>query len=76
MATCSVRDKQVSLLVLLQILELAVAAASRRQGAGKALLSHLLAHHSFQACTATLEVRSTNSAAIALYSALGFAQVT
>jgi len=49
--------------------------AHRRQGLGRALLAHVLATgRAIGAPRATLEVRASNTAAIALYSAAGFFQ--
>jgi ribosomal-protein-alanine N-acetyltransferase len=60
----------------LMINDLAVAAASRRQGAGRALLSSLLDGARVRGCRrATLEVRPGNSPARALYDAFGFVPV-
>lgn len=51
----------------------AVHPASRRQGLGRALLAHVVAEAAaFGAPNATLEVRASNTAAIALYEAGGF----
>ena len=53
----------------------AVHPAHRRQGLGRALLAHVLAEaEAFGAPNATLEVRASNSAALALYHAGGFAR--
>lgn len=52
----------------------AVHPSHRRQGLGRALLAHVLADAAaFGAPNATLEVRASNTAAIALYGAGGFA---
>jgi ribosomal-protein-alanine acetyltransferase len=56
-----------------EILNLAVSASWRRQGQGQALLNHLFQafrHHSVN--RVFLEVRESNSAAIAFYEKLGF----
>ena len=53
---------------------IAVLDAHRRKGIAKALLQQMLAELS-QAQSVTLEVRKSNSAAIALYKAFGFEQV-
>lgn len=55
------------------ILTLTVRESYRRQGLGRALISNLLkeAHERGMVC-ATLEVRVSNKAAIALYQSLGF----
>lgn len=51
----------------------AVHPSERRQGVGTALLAHVLAEAvAFGAPKATLEVRASNAAAIALYEAGGF----
>ena len=53
---------------------IAVLDAHRRKGIAKALLQQMLLDLS-QAQSVTLEVRKSNSAAIALYKAFGFEQV-
>lgn len=51
----------------------AVHPSHRRQGLGRALLAHVLAEAvTFGAPNATLEVRASNAAALALYDAGGF----
>ena len=56
-----------------EILNLAVAAAARRQGAGKTLLQHVLNHASALGVRKVfLEVRASNSIAQRFYSAWGF----
>ena len=53
--------------------QVAVRESSRRQGIGKKLLEELLRQLEMQGIrTVTLEVRKSNSAAIALYESLGF----
>lgn len=53
----------------------AVHPSHRRQGLGRALLAHVLAEaEAFGAPNATLEVRASNTAALALYDAGGFAR--
>ena len=60
----------------LQIMNIAVDPAQRRQGYGSALLADLLATARTQAITAvTLEVRRSNRGAINLYERHGFRQV-
>ena len=57
----------------LQIFQLATHPRWLRQGHGRALLSHVLRRARASGATmATLEVRVSNAAAIALYSGLGF----
>jgi len=59
-----------------EILNLAVSASSRRQGQAKALVERLLLNfHEHSVRTVFLEVRESNSAAIALYETLGFLPV-
>lgn len=57
----------------LHILNLAIAAVSRRRGGGRALLGALLAAARERGCRrATLEVREANAPARALYESAGF----
>jgi len=57
----------------LQIMQVVVAAEARRGGIGRALvLQSLRRSRAAGAITATLEVRASNDAAIALYAAMGF----
>lgn len=57
----------------LHINTLAVAPAARRQGFATALLRHVMADAAASGATrATLEVRASNAAALALYGRLGF----
>jgi ribosomal-protein-alanine N-acetyltransferase len=57
----------------LHINTLAVAPAARRGGLATALLRHVMAESAGEgARSATLEVRASNSAALALYTGLGF----
>lgn len=57
----------------LHINTLAVAPAARRTGLGTALLRQVMAEAALAGATkATLEVRASNSAALALYGRLGF----
>jgi [ribosomal protein S18]-alanine N-acetyltransferase len=57
----------------LHINTLAVAPAARRRGLATALLRHILADAAAAGATkATLEVRASNTAALALYGRLGF----
>lgn len=57
----------------LHVNTLAVAPAVRRRGVATLLMRHVLAETSKEgACKATLEVRASNKAAIALYERLGF----
>ena len=57
----------------LHINTLAVAPAARRQGLARALLRHIIADAAASGATkATLEVRASNSPALALYAGLGF----
>ncbi|MCO4761751.1 MAG: ribosomal protein S18-alanine N-acetyltransferase [Myxococcales bacterium] len=57
----------------LQIFQVATSANHRRQGLGRQLLTHVLRRaRAGGATTATLEVRTSNAAAIALYVNLGF----
>ena len=57
-----------------QITNLAVHPGARRQGMGNRLLEHLLSLARSETCRhATLEVRSHNEAALALYRKAGFA---
>ncbi|HET7698441.1 MAG TPA: ribosomal protein S18-alanine N-acetyltransferase [Vicinamibacterales bacterium] len=57
----------------LHINTLAVAPAVRRQGRATALLRHVMAEAAASGATrATLEVRASNAAALALYERLGF----
>jgi ribosomal-protein-alanine N-acetyltransferase len=59
-----------------QLLNLTVAASARRQGLGRALLRRFLADARARgAAQCFLEVRVSNTAAIALYAAEGFAAV-
>jgi len=58
------------------ITNLAVRPDWRRQGLGRALALDLLAHAKSRGCLrATLEVRPSNEAAVALYQSLGFEPV-
>lgn len=58
------------------VMNLAVAPEYRRCGIGKGLMEHLLAAlQSAGTQSLTLEVRETNAAALALYTALGFSEV-
>ncbi|MCL2136360.1 MAG: tRNA (adenosine(37)-N6)-threonylcarbamoyltransferase complex transferase subunit TsaD, partial [Coriobacteriia bacterium] len=60
----------------MHILDLAVDPSLRRQGVASSLLSHILEDaKALGAATASLEVRKTNYAAIALYTRFGFTQV-
>lgn len=60
----------------LHLLNLAVAPLYRRRGIGRALLNEVLSHgRNLGARIAWLEVRPSNTAALALYSSLGFRQV-
>jgi ribosomal-protein-alanine N-acetyltransferase len=60
----------------LEIFNIAVSAAHRRQGLGGALLRHALAWAAGQGCAAAfLEVREGNASAIALYRSCGFVPV-
>jgi ribosomal-protein-alanine N-acetyltransferase len=57
----------------LHINTLAVAPAARRRGIGTALMRHVMAEAAAAGATrATLEVRASNAAALALYDRLGF----
>jgi ribosomal-protein-alanine N-acetyltransferase len=57
----------------LQVLNVATARAARRQGVGRTLLRALFAEVRAAGCAfATLEVRTSNAPAIALYRGLGF----
>lgn len=59
-----------------QILDVAVDAAHRREGIARKLLSHVSYDAQMLGCTsASLEVEADNAAAIALYGQLGFTQV-
>lgn len=59
----------------LHINNLAVTVGSRRQGVAAGLLQHILAYAACRKVSvATLEVRSSNVAAISLYSRFGFRQ--
>ena len=59
----------------LQIMTVVVDPAARRRGLGRRLVRHLLRMaRAGGAATATLEVRASNVAAIALYAGLGFAR--
>jgi [ribosomal protein S18]-alanine N-acetyltransferase len=59
-----------------EILNLAVSSSSRRQGQAKALVERMLvAFHQHSVVKVFLEVRESNSAAIALYEKLGFRRV-
>lgn len=58
-----------------ELANLAVAAAARRQGVGRALLDDLLRHADERGVATTyLEVRESNAAAQALYRSRGFAE--
>jgi ribosomal-protein-alanine N-acetyltransferase len=60
----------------LHLLNIVIHPDERRKGYGRQLMRHLLAVAEDQDCGfITLEVRVSNSAAIALYEAMGFAQV-
>jgi ribosomal-protein-alanine N-acetyltransferase len=60
----------------LHILNLATDPAHRRRGVARALLAHAAEVGWLRAClTATLEVRRSNLAALALYRSLGYRQV-
>jgi ribosomal-protein-alanine N-acetyltransferase len=60
----------------LKINNIAVLPAERRKGFGEAMLRHVLAHGRSSMCAeATLEVRPSNLAALALYESHGFAPV-
>ncbi len=57
----------------MEIINIAVESNSRRQGVGRALLAHVRERgRSLGVQRIFLEVRRSNAAAIALYSALGF----
>lgn len=59
-----------------QIYNIAIAPDYRRQGAGEALLRHLIEVSEERGCSlVTLEVRAGNEAAMALYGKLGFREV-
>ncbi len=59
-----------------QIYNIAVAPEFRREGIGEALLRHMIARAEDDGCElVTLEVRSGNEAAMALYTKLGFREV-
>ena len=59
-----------------QILDVAVAAAHRREGIARKLLSHVSYDAQMLGCTtASLEVEAGNEGAIALYASLGFREV-
>lgn len=59
-----------------QIYNIAVAPEFRREGIGEALLRHMIEKAEDEGCTlVTLEVRSGNEAAMALYHKLGFREV-
>lgn len=57
-----------------ELIDVAVAPAARRQGLGRRLVEHLRADVP-DAAAVHLEVRAGNAAAIALYRALGFVEV-
>lgn len=60
----------------LHILNVATAPEHRRRGVGRAVLEATLSHGRGKRCTlATLEVRRSNEAALALYKAFGFRAV-
>jgi ribosomal-protein-alanine N-acetyltransferase len=60
----------------LHVLNVATAPEARRRGVGRALMEEVHALGRARACRlATLEVRRSNAAAIALYQALGYRQV-
>ena len=57
----------------MEILDVAVSPAARRQGTGRALVQHAIQAARTADCrTAFLEVRRSNVAALALYEGLGF----
>ncbi len=59
-----------------QILNVAVSEKYRRNGVGRALINHLISYcRENHADCATLEVRISNNAAIALYESFGFERV-
>ena len=59
-----------------QIYNIAIAPEFRRAGIGEALLRHMIAKAEGDSCElVTLEVRSGNEAAMALYTKLGFREV-
>lgn len=58
----------------IELLQLVVAPACRRQGIGGKLLEHLI-RHAPAGAHITLEVRASNHAAIALYQHHGFRQI-
>ena len=59
-----------------QVYNIAIAPEFRRNGIGEALLRHMIDRAEEDGCTlVTLEVRSRNSAAMALYEKLGFREV-
>ncbi|MBR3200802.1 MAG: ribosomal protein S18-alanine N-acetyltransferase [Mogibacterium sp.] len=59
-----------------QIYNIAIAPEFRRAGIGEALLRHMIARAEEDGCVlVTLEVRSSNEAAMALYRKLGFREV-
>lgn len=61
----------------IHILDIAVHPAHRRHGVGARLLGHAMTEGKRQgACSANLEVRKSNLAAIALYERFGFQSVT
>jgi len=61
----------------MEVLNLAVAEAARRTGAGRALVRAALAEGETRGATqAFLEVRESNSGALAFYAALGFSIVS
>ena len=59
-----------------QVYNIAIAPEYRREGIGEALLRHLISKAEDDGCMlVTLEVRSSNEAAMALYTRLGFREV-
>jgi ribosomal-protein-alanine N-acetyltransferase len=59
-----------------QVYNIAIAPEFRRRGIGEALLRHMIDKAEQDSCTlVTLEVRSSNQAAMALYEKLGFREV-
>ena len=57
------------------ILNISVAPAEQKQGIGRRMLEHLIEHARSKAETVFLEVRPTNTAAIALYEDVGFNEI-
>ena len=59
-----------------QVYNIAIAPEYRREGIGEALLRHLIGKAEDDGCVlVTLEVRSSNEAAMSLYTKLGFREV-